>query len=297
MREVSIIAGPASHDLAARIAARLDAQLVVSEVKVFPDGESKVRIGKTARNCVIVQSTYPPTDTHLLQALMLARKCADDGALDVSAVIPYLAYARQDKPFLEGESVSISLLAKLLEASGVKHLITVEIHSPLAMSYFTSIGIQNVSSIPLLAEYAASIKLEKPLAVSPDAGGAQRAKAFGELLGWDAIALEKTRNKSTGKVTVRSELGTNVSGRDAVLVDDMISSGVSIAKAAELLQKNGAKRVVAMCAHALMLGDAAQKISAAGVNDVIATNSIPSGFAKVDLTVAISNALVSRYGS
>ncbi len=294
---MSIIAGPASQDLAAKIAARLDAQLVVSELKVFPDGESKVRIGKTARNCVIVQSTYPPADTHLLQALMLAKKCADDGARDVCAVIPYLAYARQDRPFLEGESVSIGLLARLLEASGAKHLITVDIHSPLAMSYFTSIGIQNVSSIPLLAEFAASMNLGKPLAVSPDAGGAQRAKVFADSLGWDAIALEKTRNRTTGEVTVRAELGVDVSGRDAVLVDDMISSGVSIVRAAEVLRKNGAKRVVAMCAHALMLGDATQKISAAGISDVISTNSIPNEFARVDLTEAISNALVSRYNS
>ncbi len=294
---MSIIAGPASRDLAAKIAARLDAQLVVSELKVFPDGESKVRIGKTARNCVIVQSTYPPADTHLLQALMLAKKCADDGARDVCAVIPYLAYARQDRPFLEGESVSMALLAKLLEASGVKHLITVDVHSPLAMSYFTSISIQNVSSIPLLAEFAASMNLEKPLAVSPDAGGAQRAKAFAGILGWDAIALEKTRNRTTGEVTVRAELGVNVSGRDVVLLDDMISSGVSIVRAAEVLRKNGAKRVVAMCAHALMLGDSAQKISVAGISDVIATNSIPNKYAKVDLTEAISNALVSRFSS
>jgi ribose-phosphate pyrophosphokinase len=294
---VSIIAGPASHDLAARIAARLDAQLVVSELKIFADGESKVRIGKTAPNCVIVQSTYPPADTHLLQALMLAKKCADDGARDVCAVIPYLAYARQDRPFLEGESVSIALLARLLEASGAKHLITVDIHSPLAMSFFTSIGIQNVSSIPLLAEFAASMNLEKPLAVSPDAGGAQRAKAFASCLGWDVIALEKTRNRTTGEVTVRTELGVNVSGRDAVLVDDMISSGMSIVRAAEVLRKNGAKRVVAMCVHALMLGDAAQKIRAAGISDVVATNSIPNEYAKVDLTEGISNALVSRYSS
>ncbi|HEY7734148.1 MAG TPA: ribose-phosphate pyrophosphokinase [Nitrososphaera sp.] len=294
---MSIIAGPASHDLAARIAARLDAQLVVSELKIFADGESKVRIGKTAPNCVIVQSTYPPADTHLLQALMLAKKCADDGARDVCAVIPYLAYARQDRPFLEGESVSIALLARLLEASGAKHLITVDIHSPLAMSFFTSIGIQNVSSIPLLAEFAASMNLEKPLAVSPDAGGAQRAKAFASCLGWDVIALEKTRNRTTGEVTVRTELGVNVSGRDAVLVDDMISSGMSIVRAAEVLRKNGAKRVVAMCVHALMLGDAAQKIRAAGISDVVATNSIPNEYAKVDLTEGISNALVSRYSS
>jgi ribose-phosphate pyrophosphokinase len=293
--DISVIAGPASADLAEKIAKRLGARLVPVELRVFTDGESKVKMDKAGRNCAIVQSTHPPPDTHLMQALMMAKKCADDGAKDVCAVIPYLAYARQDRAFLDGEIVSVALVAKMLKAAGVKHVVTVDIHSQLAMSHFDSI--ENVSSIPLLADYASKMKLRKPIAVSPDAGGADRAKEFAKHLKTDSVAMKKSRDRTTGEVTIDEKLDVDVSGRDAVLVDDMISSGGSIVKAAQVLRKNGAGKIYAMCAHALLIGDAADKIKAAGVQDIIATNSIPGEYAKVDLSPAIAKALKSRYSS
>jgi ribose-phosphate pyrophosphokinase len=111
------------------------------------------------------------------------------------------------------------------------------------------------------------------------------------------IALKKSRDRTTGEVTVDEKLDADVSGRDAILVDDMISSGSSIVKAAEMLHKKGAGKVYAVCAHALLIGDAAQKIKAAGVQDIIATNSVPGEYARVDLSPAIADALKSRYSS
>jgi len=289
-----VIAGPASSDLADRVAKRLSAHLVAVELRVFSDGESKMKMGRVGKNCIIVQSTYPPADTHLMQALMMAVRCAE-GARDVCAVIPYLAYARQDRAFLEGEVVSIALVAKLLQSAGVGHVITVDIHSQLAMSYFASV--QNVSSIPLLAEYASKMKLRRPIAVSPDAGGADRAKEFAKHSKTDMLALKKSRDRTTGEVTVDEKLDIDVSGRDAILIDDMISSGGSIVKAAEVLHKKGAGKVYAMCAHALLIGDAAQRLKAAGVQDIIATNSVPGEYAKVDLSPAIAEVVKSRYSS
>ncbi|HEY3094638.1 MAG TPA: ribose-phosphate pyrophosphokinase [Nitrososphaera sp.] len=295
MPEISVIAGPASSDLAEKVAKRLGAHLVAAELRVFSDGESKIKIGRTGENCVVVQSTYPPTDTHLMQALMLSKKCAEDGARDVCAIIPYLAYARQDRAFLEGEVVSIAVVAKLLEAAGVRHVITVDIHSQLAMSHFASV--ENVSSIPLLANHASGMKLHRPVAVSPDAGGADRTKEFAKRMETDFVALKKSRDKTTGEVTVDEKLGIDVASRDAILVDDMISSGGSIVKAAELLRKKGVGKVYAMCAHALLIGDAARKIKTAGAQDIIATNSVPGEYAKVDLSPAIAEAVKSRYRS
>ena len=289
-----MIAGPASSDLADRVAKRLSAHLVAVELRVFSDGESKLKMGRVGKNCIIVQSTYPPADTHLMQALMMAVRCAE-GARDVCAVIPYLAYARQDRAFLEGEVVSIALVAKLLQSAGVGHVITVDIHSQLAMSYFASV--QNVSSIPLLAEYASKMKLHRPIAVSPDAGGADRAKEFAKHSKTDTLALKKSRDRTTGEVTVDEKLDIDVSGRDAILIDDMISSGGSMVKAAEVLHKKGAGKVYAMCAHALLIGDAAQRLKAAGVQDIIATNSVPGEYAKVDLSPAIAEVVKSRYSS
>jgi len=293
LTEISVVAGPASFDLANNIAKRLGAQLTVASLRIFSDGESNIKLSKVGKNCVIVQSIYPPTDTHLIQLLMITKRCTDDGAQHVCAVIPYLSYARQDRAFLEGEVVSIDLVAKLFETVGVEHIITVDIHSQLAMSYFASI--QNVSSVPLLADYASKMKLRDPIAVSPDAGGTNRAKEFARLLDIDVIVLKKSRHRVTGEVTIDEKLHMDISKRDTIVIDDIISSGGSIIKAAEVLHKKGAGRIYAMCAHALLIRDAAQKIKSAGVQDIISTNSVPGEYSNVDLSPEIASALKSRY--
>ena len=293
LTEISVVAGPGSFDLAKNIAKRLDAQLTVASLRIFSDGESNIKLGKVGKNCVIVQSTHPPTDTRLIQLLMMAKKCTDDGAQHVCAVIPYLGYARQDRAFLEGEVVSIGLVAKLFETAGLKHIITVDIHSQLAMSYFASI--QNISSVPLLADYASKMKLRDPIAVSPDAGGTNRAKEFARHLNIDVIVLKKSRHRVTGEVTVDEKLHMDISKRDAIVIDDIISSGGSIIKAADVLQKKGVQKIYAMCTHALLTRDAAQKIKSAGVQDIISTNSVPSEYSKVEISPEIASALRSRY--
>lgn len=288
-----MVAGPASTDLANNIAKRLGAQLSVAQLRIFSDGESKIRLDKVRKNCIIVQSTYPPTDTHLVQLMMIAKKCTDDGVEDICAVIPYLGYARQDRAFLEGEMASIALVAKLFETVGIRHIVTIDIHSELALSYFASI--QNVSSIPFLADYAQRMNLREPIAVSPDVGGVSRAKEFAKRLKIDMVFLKKSRDRATGEVTVSENLDTDMSRRDVILIDDMISSGDSIIKAAEVLHKKGIDNIYAMCAHALLVGNAAQKIKSAGVQDIISTNSVPSEYAKVEISPAIVATLQSRY--
>lgn len=290
---ISVVTGLGSFDLASNIAKSLQAKLAVASLRIFSDGESSIRLGKVQKNCVIVQSTHPPTDRHIMQLLMMAKKCMDEGAQDVCAVIPYLAYARQDRAFLEGEVVSIALVAKLFETIGIKHVITVDIHSQLAMSYFQSI--QNVSSIRLLADYATNMKLVDPIAVSPDEGGTNRAKEFARHLNIDFISLKKSRHRLTGVVTIDESIDVDLCKRDAILIDDIISSGSSVIKAAEVLRRLGVGRVYAMCAHALLIQDAAEKINSAGVNDIISTNSVPGEYSKVELSSEIVAALNARY--
>jgi ribose-phosphate pyrophosphokinase len=297
--EVSVIAGPSSFDLAARIARKLDTDLVTVDVRIFEDGESKLRFGKTEKKCcIIVQSTYPPTDRHLLQLLMMIKKCADCKVHKIYAVIPYLAYARQDREFLDGEVVSMAVVARLLEAAGTAQLITVDIHSPFALSHF-AIDVQNISSIPILASYALNnISLDSPIVVSPDSGGKERAAEFARILNVDMIALRKFRDRDTGRLSIDERLDTNVEGRDVILVDDMISSGSSIAEACKVLKKRKSAKVYAICTHALLIGNAVSTIKAAGVEDVIATNSVPNKSAKVDLSPIISanlNSLIRTY--
>jgi len=185
------------------------------------------------------------------------------------------------------------LVARLFETIGVKHIITVDIHSQLALSYFRSI--RNVSSVPLLADYASKMNLHDPIAVSPDAGGANRAKEFARHLDIDVLALKKYRHRVTGEVAVDEKVNMDVSKRDAIVIDDIISSGGSIIKAAEILHKKGIGRIFAMCAHALLIGDAAEKIKSAGIQEIISTNSVPGEYSKVELSSEIASALKSRY--
>jgi ribose-phosphate pyrophosphokinase len=291
-KKLSVIAGPSSQNLAAKVAQDLRAELIPVDVRIFADSESRIKMGDVKKkNCVIVQSTYPPADRHLLQTLMMIKKCNDDLAADICTVIPYMAYARQDRVFQDGEVISIELIAKLLEAAGNKRLITIDIHSALALSYFR-IDVQNISSIPLLANHAANnIKLNRTVVVSPDAGGIERAYEFAKILGSDIIALKKWRDRNSGEIFFDDKLECNIADRDVILVDDIISSGGSIVKACQVLKKNKADKIYAMCVHALLVEDAAEKIRAAGVQEIISTNSIPSHYAKVDISPIISASL------
>jgi ribose-phosphate pyrophosphokinase len=293
LNEISVITGPGSLDLANNIAKRLQAELSVASLRIFSDGESSIRLGKVRNKCIIVQSTHPPTDRHLIQLLMMVKRCTDGGAQDICAVVPYLAYARQDRAFIEGEVVSIALVARLFETMGVKHIVTVDIHSQLAMSYFQSI--HNVSSVRLLAQYASNMKLRNPVAVSPDAGGTIRANEFGRHLNIDVISLKKSRDRVTGEVTIDEKIDKDIADRDAILIDDIISSGGSIIKAARVLRNLGVGKIYAMCAHALLIQDAAEKIKSAGVHDIISTNSVPSEYSKIELSQEIVSALNARY--
>jgi len=283
-----VVSGPASTDLAARLAEKLNAEVAQVECRVFPDGESKVRVMREIRNraVILVQSTYPPVNRHLIQALLLSHRLSEDGA-EVHAVVPYLAYARQDKEFLKGEVVSIRVVARLFRSAGVKRLVTVDVHSVEGLSNF-SIPAYSVSAIPLLAEYIRrEFRLKDPIAVSPDIGGSSRVEAFSRLLGIDYIALKKARDRVTGEVKI-SEGDLDVEGRDIVIVDDIISTGGSVSEAATLLKESGAGMVIAVCTHPILIGDALQKLHDAGVSEVVGTNTIPSPVSRVDVSPAIA---------
>jgi ribose-phosphate pyrophosphokinase len=292
--DISLISGPSSSDLANKIANHLGVTPISAEVCIFTDGESKIRLPHfEKKTCVIVQSTYPPTDRHLLQAMMMIRKCSETDCTNIIAVIPYLAYARQDREFLPGEVVTMSVIARLLESVGVKHLITVDAHSTASLSHFR-ISVHNVSSIPLFARYAEEmLNLEKPVIVSPDFGGASRAASLASILKTDFIALNKNRDRSTGEVKIDTDESRYQFGKkDVIILDDIISTGDSIVKAYEALRRFGSSgRIVVMCTHALLINNATQKIMNAGVENIVATNSIPNKFSTIDLSPIICSPL------
>ena len=283
MVKFTVIGGGASKDLARRLARRLRAVYIETETKIFPDGESKITLQKIPKKSVIlvVQSTYPPVDTNMLQSLSIISQVRKISSRTY-AIIPYMGYARQDKQFLSGEVITMSVVAKMLQSAGAKKVIVVDIHSNTALNHF-NIPTENISAIPELAKYFKKLNLKNPLVVSPDAGGSSRSKKFASLLKSDFIVLKKHRDRKTGRVSIQTTKA-DVQGKDLIIVDDMITTGGSLIKAAQFLKKQKCKRVFVACTHGLLVGDAEKKIRKAGVSRIISTNTIPGNTSKVDVS-------------
>ncbi len=292
MAKFTVIGGNASQDLAKRLARKLKATYINTELRTFPDGENKITLSaKPKKNrIIVVQSAYPPVDSNLIQCLSLISK-AKQFSSNVIAVVPYMGYARQDREFLPGEVVSMQVIAKLFKAAGATKLIVVDIHSLIGLKHF-KISAKNISAVPELVKFFKKLKLKNPLVVSPDLGGKKRTKEFAKLLNSNYIALKKQRDRKTGKVKIISTNLKQVIGKDIILVDDMISSGGSIIKATEFLKKQKCKRVFVSCTHALLVGDAEKRIKKAGVTKIVSTNTIPGTTSKVDVSNIIAKTVM-----
>jgi ribose-phosphate pyrophosphokinase len=291
LSKLSVIAGKSSEDLARKLSRKIKANLVKSQVRIFADGESKITLsGKISKKkSIVIQSIYPPVDTNLVQALSLISK-AKEISSEVIAVIPYMGYARQDREFLPGEIVTMKVLGKLFKGAGASKIIAVDIHSMIGFKYFT-IKTENVSAIPELVKYIKKLSLKNALIVSPDQGGKERAKQFAKELGSEYIALEKKRDRKTGKVQIKTKNVNEVANRDLILVDDMISTGGSIVKATQFLKKQKCKKVYVACTHALLMNDAEKRIKKAGVTKIISANTIPGKTSIVDISNTIAKAI------
>ncbi|MAP70652.1 MAG: phosphoribosylpyrophosphate synthetase [Candidatus Marinimicrobia bacterium] len=291
MVEYAVIGVDSSQDLAKKIARRLKAVYVKTESRVFPDGESKIIIKKIPKKSIVlvVQSTFPPVDTNLLHLLSVISKVRKYSS-KIYAIIPYIGYARQDREFLEGEIITISVIGKMLRSVGTKKIVTVDIHSTKALQEL-KIPSENVTAITELVKYFKKLRLKNPLVVSPDIGGKQRAKDFADLLGTDFLSLRKHRDRKTGQINILTSK-VAVKNRTVILVDDMISTGGSIIKSTQFLKKQKCKRVFVACTHALLVNDAEKRIKSAGVSQIISTNTVPKSTSKVDVSKIIAESIL-----
>jgi ribose-phosphate pyrophosphokinase len=288
---VIFVPGPASQSLGQKVAETLNAQIVSVNLKSFPDGEYCLRFDGDlgGEEVVVVQSTGPPQDTNIMQLLLMLDAAKDLGAEKVTAVVPYLAFARQDKRFLPGEVVSAETVVKLIEAFGTDRFITVNIHSENTLKRF-SFPIENLSAITLLAEHFKDRGLDGAFSLSPDKGAVELAEEADRVLGGGCGWLRKERNRYTGEIQVE-EKSLNVNGRDVIVFDDIISTGGTIARAVKMLKTQGARRVYAACVHPLLIGEAKTKILQSGAEDIVGTDSISSSVKTVSLAPLIAEAL------
>jgi ribose-phosphate pyrophosphokinase len=289
---LKVICGPASKELAEAVSALTGFENVPVAFKVFPDGESYVRLEGNVQgeSVAIVQTTCPPAqDGRLFQLAFMADAAKRGGAVKVTAVVPYLAYARQDKMFLAGEGISIETVARMLKAAGVDELLTVNIHSEEALGQFP-FPAKTVSAIPLLAQYFVQRGFKGAFALSPDKGAMYIARQAQEVLGGDAGHLDKQRDRYTGQTKQTGE-GLNVKGQTVIIFDDIISTGGTIVGAAKILCEQDAKHVFCACVHGLLVGDAEKRILDAGVEEIVGTDSVPGSVSKVSLAPLLSQEL------
>lgn len=277
-----VIPGPASLSLGWKVAEELGVTPHPVEHKVFPDGESYIRLthpveGETV---ALIQTTAPNPDSKLLQLLLTAGTAKDFGAKRIIAVTPYLAYARQDRRFLEMEALSLDIILRMLKATGVTDLVVVNVHSEDSirnMEARQGIRVHNLSSVPLLAGYLKAKSFDGAYSLSPDKGGVHIVEEAEKILGGGSGAFEKSRDRKTGEITMVAK-DVDVRGKNAVVFDDMISSGGTMAKAVAALKAQGADRVASACAHVLYMPGAEEKIRQAGADPIIATDTIETPF-------------------
>jgi ribose-phosphate pyrophosphokinase len=289
---LKIICGPASKPLAEAVSAQTGYPNVNVSAKVFPDGESYVRLEAEVKDeeVAIIQTTCPPMqDGRLFQLCFMADAAKRGGAKKVTAVVPYLAYARQDKMFLSGEGISVETISRMLKAAGIDELLTVNIHSEHSLGQFP-FPARTVSAIPLIADYFVKKGHKGAFALSPDKGAMYIAQQAQAVLGGDVGHLNKTRDRYSGQ-TVQTAEGLNVKGQTVLILDDIISTGGTIVGAAKILRENGAKHVFCGCVHSLLIGDAEKRILDAGVEEIVGTDSVPGSVSKVSLAPLISQVL------
>jgi ribose-phosphate pyrophosphokinase len=286
-----VVPGPASQDLGRKVAVTMKSRIVSVIFKTFPDGESYLRLDGDVNDeeVVIIQTTGPPQDMHIMQLFLMVDAAKDLGAKKVTAAVPYLAYARQDKRFLPGEPISVETFIKLIEASGIDQFLTVNIHKEDVLKKF-SIPAENLSAITLLAEHFKNKGLAEAFSLAPDKGALELAKEADKVLGGGCGWLWKERDRLTGEIRVE-EKRFNIGGRDVIVFDDIISTGGTIAAAVKMLKTQGARRVYAACVHPLLVDEAQRKIMQGGAEEIVGTDCVPSSVSVVSVAPLIAEAL------
>ncbi len=288
-----IIAGSNSRQLTHRLSKDLDIAQVEALIERFEDEELRVQLadGIYEEDVIIVQSTSKPANDHLMELLLLVDAAKRSGARRIIALVPYFGYSRQDRPSYNFGPISARLVATLIEAAGVDHLITVDLHSQQAEGFF-KIGVQNIETMTLFAD----LLKDQPnlMIVSPDIGGMIRARKLSGMLGVDLAVINKIR-KSHNTCQMGEIIG-DVTGKHCVLIDDIVDTGGTLCKAAQLLMKSGALSVEAIATHAVLSGQAVANLEQSEIKKITVTGSIeqanlPGKFVVVDIAVLLGKIL------
>ncbi len=271
---MKILSGTSNPSLSKSISKHLKLKLVNTNIKKFADGEIYVEINENIRgnSVFVVQSTATPANDNLMELLLCIDALRRSSAKNITAVIPYFGYARQDRKVVPRTSISAKLVSNLITNAGAHRVVTVDLHAGQIQGFF-DMPVDNLFTTPLFARYIKkNIKSKNLICVSPDAGGIERTRGLATKIKADLAIIDK-RRPEPGKSKVMNIVG-NVQGKDCIIVDDIIDSGGTIVNAADALIKKGARNVHVFITHAVLSGDAINKIQKSKIKKLIITDSI-----------------------
>ena len=273
---INIFTGNANPALAEAVAKQMNTQLGKAFVGRFSDGEIQVEIQENVRgkNVVVMQSTCYPTNDNLMELMIMIDALKRASAYRITAVIPYFGYARQDRrPRSARVAISARIIANMLQSvAGIERVLTMDLHADQIQGFF-DIPVDNIYASPVLLSDLRTKKDNDLMVVSPDIGGVVRARALAKQLDCDLAIIDKRRPKAN--VSEVMHLIGEVEGRHCVIMDDIIDTGGTLCKAAEALKERGAKGVTAYCTHAVLSGDAADRIASSQIDELVVTDTIP----------------------
>ena len=271
---MKILSGTSNPSLSKNIAKHLKLKLVNTNIKKFADGEIYVEINENIRgnSVFVVQATATPANDNLMELLLCIDALRRSSAKNITAVIPYFGYARQDRKVVPRTSISAKLVSNLITNAGAHRVVTVDLHAGQIQGFF-DMPVDNLFTTPIFARYIRkNIKSKNLICVSPDAGGIERTRGLATKIKADLAIIDK-RRPEPGKSKVMNIVG-NVQGKDCIIVDDIIDSGGTIVNAADALVKKGARNVHVFITHAVLSGDAINKIQKSKIKKLIITDSI-----------------------
>jgi len=274
---MKLLTGNSNKILSKNIAKYLKSKLVNSSIRKFADGEIYVEINENIRgnSIFIIQSISSPANDNLMELLMCIDALKRSSAKNITAVIPYFGYARQDRKVVPRTSISAKLVSNLITKAGADRVVTVDLHAGQIQGFF-DIPVDNLFSTPIFARHIKKkIKSKKIICVAPDVGGTERARALGKILNAGLAIVDKRRPKP-GQSQVMNVVG-EVKGKTCIIVDDIIDSGGTIVNAAKALKARGAKEVYVYITHGVLSGDAVKKIKNSVIKNLVITDTINNG--------------------
>ncbi len=269
-----IMTGNANPELAKKIADHIGVDLCDAYVGHFNNGETQVMISQSIRgkDIFIIQPTCQPVNDSLMELLIMADACKRASCHSITAVVPYYAYARQDRKTRGREPISAKLVANLLQTAGIGRVVTVDLHAGQIQGFF-DIPVDHLAAAPVIAEYLKKQDYEDVVVVSPDLGGVTRARNLADRIQAPIAIIEKRRPRP-GCAEVMNLIG-DVKGKTAIMIDDIVDTAGSLCEGAKALERLGAKRVIACCSHAILSDPATQRINDSAISQLIITDTIP----------------------